>query len=329
MTRALLALHFLALLACPPMPAPDAGVRWTNAFDTSSTGWLLNAWGSSPADVYAVGGRADGGVVMHFDGTAWQRTDPGLTVPLFNWAHGFSPSDVFVVGNEGTVLHFDGATWTRQATPTKQPLWGVWGASNTDLWAVGGDGQPMSATLLHFDGSAWTTEIVPPLQKQRVGQFLKVWGRSADDVYVVGQRGVVLHRTQGAWREELVGASDDLVSIWGVDGLIVAVGGRSNGIVSTFNGTLWSTTNLAPLPGLNGVWLRTKTSACVAGAQGTLGRLDLSTLEFTPEIVATTDDLHSCFGIGSTLIAVGGNLESANPPVYRGVAVQRPLAESP
>lgn len=329
--RSLVIVVALLSAACPQPSEPDAGVvTWTQAFDTTNTGWLLNAWGSAPNDVYAVGGRADAGVVMHFDGAAWQQATLGVSAPLLNWSFGFSATDVFTVGNDGTVLHFDGTRWSRQPTPTTQPLWGVWGAAPNDVWAVGGNGMVPNATLLHFDGTAWTTETgLPTLQKQRVGQFLKVWGTSADDVYVVGQRGVVLHRTQGQWREELVGASDDLVSLWGANGVVIAVGGRSNGIVSKWDGTTWTTQNLAPLAGFNGVWTRDGKTAWVAGVEGTIARLNLTTLEPTRERSGTFDDLHNCFGIGSTLFAVGGNLQSANPPVYRGVAISRPLPESP
>lgn len=329
--RSLVIVVVLLNAACPQPIEPDAGVvTWTQAFDTTNTGWLLNAWGSSPSDIYAVGGRADAGVVMHFDGTVWQQATLGVSTPLLNWSFGFSATDVFTVGNDGTVLHFDGTRWSRQPTPTTQPLWGVWGAAPNDVWAVGGNGMVPNATLLHFDGTAWTTETaLPTLQKQRVGQFLKVWGTSADDVYVVGQRGVVLHRTQGQWREELVGASDDLVSLWGANGVVIAVGGRSNGIVSKWDGTTWTTQNLAPLAGFNGVWTRDGKTAWVAGVEGTIARLNLTTLEPTRERSGTFDDLHNCFGIGSTLFAVGGNLQSANPPVYRGVAISRPLPESP
>lgn len=314
--------------ACPPQPAGDAGtsITWDAAFDTSGTGWLLNAWGASPTDVYAVGGRTDAGTVMHSDGAGWQRVE--VAAPLLNWAFGLSPTDVFVVGNEGTVLHFDGTRWVQQATPTRQPLWGVWGAAPDDVWAVGGDGAEQHATLLHYDGASWAMVVLPPLQKARVGQLLKVWGTGADDVYVVGQRGVVLHRTAGAWKEELVGASDDLVSVWGAGGVVVAVGGRSNALVSRWDGTKWTTKDLAPAQGLNGVWTRDGKTAHVAGVSGTLGRLDLATLTLTLDDVAVSDDLHSIFGVGQRLITVGGNLQSANPAQFKGVALERALKET-
>lgn len=323
MKRAALAL--LLAIAC----GPSSGTAWQPAaFDASSFGWLLDTCGPSPDDLYAVGGTETAGAVMHFDGKTWSPLSLGVAVPLLNWCHAFSASDVTIVGNSGTVIHGDGNAWNVQATPTTQNLWGVWGASPSDLWSVGGDGlADGQATLLHWDGAQWSEVALPTLQKVGVDQLLKVWGTSASNVYVVGQRGVVLHFDGSAWQEELVGASDDLVSLWGTGpDRVVAVGGRSNGIVSVWDGSSWKTTSLAPTPGLNGVWMRTPDVAHIVGTYGTLGDLDLRTMIFTPAPPPTSLDFHSIFGDASGRVhAVGGNLADANPPSYEGVAYERLL----
>jgi hypothetical protein len=310
----------------------DAGVGatpWAPSFDATQVGWLLDTCGSGPGDLWAVGGSIDAGVVMRFDGATWKPVALGLDAPLINWCHAFAPDDVTFVGREGTVLHYDGHAFEKRATPTTQDLWGVWGASPDALWAVGGDGLAAGhATLLRWDGAAWTQETLPALQKVDVFQLLKVWGTSAENVYAVGQRGVVLHRTGGAWREELVGASDDLVSLWGTGpDRIVAVGGRANGIASVWDGARWTTRELAPTPGLNGVWMRAPGKAHVAGAYGTLGVLDVATGAVDLVDVGTTKlDLHSVFGDASgRLWAVGGNLGSAHPATFTGLALTRTL----
>jgi hypothetical protein len=322
------ALLFLAVsvVGCD---GPSSGTSWSEAFDASQVGWLLDTCGPSPDDLYAVGGTESTAAVMHFDGKTWSPLDLGVSAPLLNWCHAFSSSDVTMVGNAGTVLHWDGAAWTQQPTPTTQNLWGVWGAAPGDLWSVGGDGlADGQATLLHYDGSAWSAVMLPPLQKANVWQLLKVWGTSADDVYVVGQRGVVLHWDGASWSEELVGASDDLVSLWGTGpDRVVAVGGRSNAIVSVWDGAAWKTTSLAPTPGLDGVWMRNPGVAHVVGTYGTLGDLDLATMTLTTVSPPPTQlDFHSIFGDASGAVhAVGGNLAVANPPQYEGVAYTRLL----
>ncbi len=320
----------LAVVALAVACGGPTATSWQPApFDASSFGWLLDTCGPSPDDLYAVGGAEPAGAAMHFDGKSWAPLALGVSVPLLNWCHAFSATDVTMVGNSGTALHFDGNAWTLQPTPTTQNLWGVWGASPSDLWAVGGDGlADGQATLLHWDGSSWSDVTLPPLQKVGVDQLLKVWGTGADNVYVVGQRGVVLHFDGATWKEELVGASDDLVSLWGTGpDRIVAVGGRSNAIVSVWDGSSWKTTSLAPAPGLNGVWMRTPGVAHVVGTYGTLADLDLATMKLTTvDPPPTALDFHSIFGDASGRVhAVGGNLATANPPSYEGVAYERTL----
>lgn len=316
----------LALAAACADPAPAAEPAWQHAFQPGAS-WLMNVWGPAPDDLYAVGGRPAEGAIFHHDGRAWSPLATGIATPLLNWVYGFGRSDVTVVGNGGTVIHWDGRAWSRQPTPTARNLWGVWGAAPNDLWAVGGDGvADAPPVLLHWDGRAWREEAIPALQRAGVGAFFKVWGTGADNVYVVGQRGVVLHRAGGAWREELVGTSADLVAVWGTDAShVLAVGGRGNAVVARWDGASWTSRTLDFYPGLNGVWMRRPDAAHVVGTQGTALRIDLASLSIREEVAPTRLDLHAVFGDASgRLTAVGGALGSLAGP-YDGVALTRPL----
>jgi hypothetical protein len=68
-----------------PMPVPP-------------TGPLLDVWGTSSTDVYAVGV----GTLLHFDGQGWSESLSAAQRLTGIWAA--SPSDVFVSGSGGTVL---------------------------------------------------------------------------------------------------------------------------------------------------------------------------------------------------------------------------------
>lgn len=328
----LLLLASAALAACggddePPVE-PPADLEWKEAFDADGFGWLLNVWGPSPDDLWAVGGTPTDGKIQRWDGAAWSAAEIQPSVPLLNWAYGSSSTDITVVGNEGTVLHFDGNGFTVQDTPTDQNLWGVWGAAPNDLWTVGGNNaSETDPVILHYDGTAWTESPLPVLQKANVRAFFKVWGTGSDNVYVVGSRGVVLHWQGSEWVEELVGASDDLISIWGTGpDHVVAVGGRGNGILSRFDGAEWTTETLAPMPGLNGVFMRSPDVVHAVGVTGTIAKIDFDTLEFEQEDYDTSLDLHAVFEDGSgRLTAVGGSLASIQPP-HQGVAIWRNLA---
>jgi hypothetical protein len=326
--RALRALALIATLsACPSDPEP---ATWSTAFDAESLGWLLNVGGPAPDDLYAVGGSPEGdGVMMHFDGSTWSPvTLPGGT-PLLNWVHAFGPNDIFSVGNGGTVIRYDGTSWTTIDSGVDRNLWGVWGASPDDVWAVGGNGmEDGQATIIRFDGSTWSPVTMPTLERPRVFAWFKVWGTSASDVWIVGQRGAVVHWDGSALTEHLVGADQDLISLWGTGpDNVVAIGGRGNGIVAAWDGTSWRSESLAPLLGLNGIWMRDDGKAHVVGLRGTTAILDVATFDYEEIYADTMLDLHAIYAVGgSPLVAVGGSLASPAAP-YRGVAVTRPLRE--
>ncbi|GAB4202514.1 MAG: hypothetical protein OHK0013_15880 [Sandaracinaceae bacterium] len=311
-----------------PAPAP---AEWTPAFDAEPLGWLMNVAARAADDVWIVGGTPARGVALHYDGRAWEDVAVPTDVPLLNWAMPFTANDVLMVGNGGTVLRWDGVALVPMESGTEEDLWGVWGATPDNVWAVGGTGfSPSEPTLLHFDGTAWAPVSFGPLERANVHAFFKVWGSGPDDVWVVGQRGVVLHFDGVSWREELVGASDDLVAVWGTGpDDVVMVGGRSNGIVTTWDGASFVTTPLAPLPGLNGVWLDNERVFHVAGNEGTVATVDRATLAWTDDPApATRLTYHSITGDPSgRLWAVGGSLSSQMAP-FRGIASTRPRAST-
>ncbi|MEO1335969.1 MAG: hypothetical protein AAFV29_10000, partial [Myxococcota bacterium] len=156
----------------------------------------------------------------------------------------------------------------------------------------------------------------------------KVWGTSADNVYIVGQRGAVLRWDGSALTEVLVGTSRDLISLWGTGpDRIVIVGGRANGEVVTWDGEQWEATLLSVRPGLNGVWMRDPDTAHVVGVNGSILRFDFDSKEIVDDSPTEVGlAFHAVFGdpTHERLVAVGGNFEFNDGP-YEGVAYQRSL----
>lgn len=309
---------------------------WGEAFDAKDVGWLLSVWGPGDSQrLYAAGGSPDKGLILASDttttsGSGWGPVTLGVDVPLLNWVHGLSADDVVVVGTKGTAVHRSGGAWSLVGTPTDQDLWGVWGASSNDLWAVGGNGREAGqATILRYDGTRWSAVAVPTLQRPNVFAFFKVWGTSADNVYIVGQRGAVL-RWNGSQLEEILigfdGAAQDLIALWGTGpDRIAVVGGRNNGVIARWDGATWRVDTVAPLPGLNGVWMRDPDTIHVVGVQGTIAAFDFDTLKVDETTTDVFDDFHAIFGDSrGRLTTVGGNFISQKGP-YRGVAWQRTL----
>lgn len=68
-------------------------------------GALHGVWGSSPDDVYAVGGDFWGGGIIHYDGEHWTVMDSGIQSNLIDmW--GASAQDIYVVGFGYSIFHF-------------------------------------------------------------------------------------------------------------------------------------------------------------------------------------------------------------------------------
>jgi len=121
---------------------------------------------------------------------------------------GASPTDVFAVGPNANIVHYDGTAWTPMTSPTQFHWMAVWGASSRDVFAVGGDWSVAAA--IHYDGSSW--KAIDPAVKLDLGS---VWGTSPTDVFAGagalgtgGHGGMILHYDGSTWTQQYVSVSD-------------------------------------------------------------------------------------------------------------------------
>jgi hypothetical protein len=312
----------LLLTACPP---PEPQLVWEPAFDANAVnaGSVSGVWASGPSDVFVVGGETERGTIFHFDGTDWSEMQLPTGTPLLVWVHGFGPDDVWVSGTRGTVLHYDGDAWTALDSGTELDLWGVFGFAGDDLWFVGGDINAGEPVLLNYDGDAFTPYVLPSEQNpQGAFALFKVYG-VAGKLFAVGQRGLILEYDGADWIAQGAGAeaNDDFVSLWGVDGdFLVAVGGRANARIATYDGTSWNTVAPSGLGGFNAVYFDSPDEIVVGGVNGQGGLFDPEIDDVVLEDTATGFDIHAIFGDGQgTYYAVGGNF--LDP--FRGVVLVR------
>ena len=306
---------------------PVLSADWEVAYDASQLGWILSGWGPGDGSLWVVGGTEDNGRMLRYQHGRWSEVDLGFSVPLLNWVHGTSASDVFAGGVNGTMLHFDGESWVQQSTPVSDPVWGIWAVAPDDVWAVGGE--PIFGVepfVLHYDGEAWSHVAIPPLQRPGVAAFFKVWGSGPDDIWIVGQNGVLMHWDGAVFTETGAGISQDLIGIWGngPDDIMV-VGGRGTAELAHFDGVSWSHAPPSRLPGLSGVWTRRPDVAHAVGVNGTVLRVDPRTLQVLDEEAApTTLELHAVFGDNTgQVLAFGANFDLPE----RGVVLIRGLSD--
>lgn len=285
-------------------------------------GALMSVWGPSPTEVYVVGGQPEpgGGRVLRGSDESWQLEALPAGVSMLNWVYGVDGS-VWSVGMAGAIVRREASAWVAEDSPTDRVLWGLWGASADELWAVGGDGISDAPVLLRRDGATgeWATIELPPLSVSSHALF-KIWGTAADDVWSVGDGGAAVHWDGVSWTDHSDADGIDLISVWGsADHGVIAVGGRANGRVDRLIDGAWSGQTLA-VPGLNGVWVDPIEGATVVGVQGTIARLDDGfELEFEESNTAMV--LHSVFGFsGGPRYAVGGSL--LMPAPFVGVVLR-------
>ena len=105
--------------------------------------------------------------------SGWQPMTSGSAVHL-RGIWGSSESDVFAVGDGGTILRFDGGVWSPMTSSTTNDLVDVWGSASNDVFVTGDAG-----TILHYDGSDWTS--VPVNVTDPIG---RMWGAVDEDGYV-------------------------------------------------------------------------------------------------------------------------------------------------
>jgi hypothetical protein len=176
--------------------------------------------------------------------------------------------DVWAVSNAGQTAHFDGSGWSAVTTPFRGWLLAVWGARSNDVWAVGGgeDGTNTGRAALDRSGldggraAPWTNleALGGHRERRRVGRgelgdaaalgrraldggrlaglrgLNGLWARARDDVWAVGEDGVVLRFDGQRW----AGAKPDWRWLRGVTGTpsqeLFAVG--AHGLVLHFRG---------------------------------------------------------------------------------------------
>ena len=317
----LFALAPFALAGCTPP-------HWSDA-RTDLDRVPLSVWASGGKQFIVGGplGSAGQGLFLRHDGGGWHESATGSSATLW-WVFGLGESDIWTVGELGTVLHWNGAQLAPETVPATETLFGVWGVSDDDLWAVGGR-PDIDGVILHRTSGTWN--VVAGLPNS--GAFFKVWGSAADDVFVCGQGGTILHWDGAAWSPQSTGLMAN-ASLFTVAGRVpssgaddvYAVGGLGNAVALHLNSPGWQSIDDAALteaPALAGVAVASDGTVAMVGSSGLKLRGRPGAFHDESD-QATRADFHS---VGfqdhdsGELWAVGGNWLAPAPAARHGVVV--------
>lgn len=257
-------------LAATPWIVGDAGLlasRTSGVWHPSSRGEVRNLLGLyvDTGVAYAVGNN----LALRWDGTSWSKLSnlPANTVLNTIWGiggqlylgvadnsiwrlsvtdpqapqwkivdtitasgtgtralWGASASDLWAVGPNEYLRHFDGQTWSKQQLGGVLALEGIWGGGS-QLWAVGKQSATQSAVMTSM-GTTWSTDSGAP----SVGPLNAVWA-SSGDVWAVGKTHSVVRRQGATWSDwssaTEIAKAQDLFAVWGTGAGTVFLAGAA------------------------------------------------------------------------------------------------------
>ncbi len=256
----------------PALPTFGAAARDTRAA-------FLSVGGGGPDDVWVVGAQPDlqsGPIALHTNGGVLERVEVPMLHDLW-WVHGFEDGPAFFGGGGGRVLRYENETFAPTPTPVffGNTVFGLWGASPDDLWAVGGFAG-RDGFAWRYDGVGWAEvdlpEDLPRSAAGNIPALFKVWGRAADDVWIVGGLGTVLHYDGETLQRVESGTQTQLFTVFGDANDVVIAGGLGEGLLlrGGTDGFAEDTPPDAPL--LQGLTVDADGTTWTAGADGFAAR---------------------------------------------------------
>ena len=144
-------------------------------------------------------------------------------------------------------------------TPGTGTVFGIWGATPDDMWAVGGDSDATGGFAWRLRSDAWVPEPLacPPTSPTNAAIW-KMYGTSANDAWLVGSNGVALHWDGARSRPATPASAPRCSPCTRATALYAAVGGTATGIIVEYDGSrrrgTTSPPSHAPM-GLSGVTL--------------------------------------------------------------------------
>jgi hypothetical protein len=319
------------LLACgsgePSTPEP----RWQLVQDELPAA-LLSVWGTGTSDVWSVGadaGDGTGPLVLHLEGGSWSRLETGASGDLW-WVFGFEGGPIYMGGAGGTILRYEAGVFTRMDTPGNGVVFGLWGSAPDTMWAVGGEaGGARGAFAWRLEAGSWVSAQGFPSELAETDALWKIFGRGADDVWMVGTGGKMLHWDGTALSAGFAGLAESLFTVHGNGQRFAAVGGFGTGLliekaVGATTADPWLDQSPPGAPSLIGVCLADDAGYAVGefGYVARRGATAWVTEETGLESVFGSRSLHSVW-IDPTggVWTVGGQVRV--PPLTQGVMLHR------
>jgi hypothetical protein len=200
------------------------------------------------------------------------------------------------------------ATWQRVLGDLPGALISVWGTSENDVWAVGGDPDGSGPMVVHFDGTRWT--------RHHTGARGDLWWvhgfGPSDPVYMGGKDGLILRWNGTTFEKMETPGNGTIFGMWGsAPDDLWAVGG--DGAVGAFawryDGRAWRRAEGFPAGvaadhSIYKIWGSGNDDVWLVGTRGLAMRWNGS--EFTRAETGTERTIFTVHSDGHGYVAVGG-----------------------
>ncbi len=111
-------------------------------------------------------------------------------------------------------VHWDGSKWELKRIPFLYngqnfygPINSIFAFSKEDIWFGIGN-------MIHWNGQKYIS-IQLPSNAWGPYRILKIWGKSGNDFYIVGESGNIAHYQNGKWNKVESGTTTNINDIWG------------------------------------------------------------------------------------------------------------------
>lgn len=203
------------------------GASWTDVSAVTGSGFG-HVTGTAPNDVWLYGSPG----IRHWDGTAWTTMSQSSVLFVTPQGDGWTAYVTCPVYDPVTRNCAGYRGWISVAVGTPAPVfvsnWDIramWGVTSNDLWAVGGFTDGAGGVIAHHTAQGWTPVVELPWK------LYDVRGSRADDIWAVGDHGLVLHFDGQSWSREHSGAGIALESVFPLAGGDVIIAGGYGAIL--------------------------------------------------------------------------------------------------